>query len=176
MNSPEIIKTKRLLLEPFSKKHLTQVYVDWLNDLEVVCFSEQRHHKHTLESCRKYIDSYSGTPNCIWAICVLGDELFHIGNISAQVNTDNNIADVSILIGEKEIWGRGYGTEAFVAVCNYLTKNSGIRKVTAGTLATNTGMLKVMQKAGMVDDGRRRKHYIWEGQKVDMIHMAIFNE
>lgn len=167
------IKTRHLLLVPFSNKHLTQVYVDWLNDPVVVRFSEQRHHKHTLESCRKYVDSYNGTLNCIWAICVLGDELFHIGNISAQVNTDNNIADVSILIGEKEFWGKGYGTEAFVAVCNYLIKDPGIRKISARAISTNIRMLKIMKKAGMVDDGRRKKHYIWEGQKVDIIHMAI---
>lgn len=176
MNSPEIIKTKRLLLEPFSEKHLTKVYVGWLNDLEVVRFSEQRHRKHTLESCRKYIDSYIGTQNRIWAICVLNDELLHIGNITAHVNTDNNIADVGILIGAKEVWGKGYGTESFVAVLNYLIENLGIRKVSAGALSTNTRMLKVMEKSRMVDDGRRSKHYIWEGQKVDMIHMAIFNE
>jgi len=49
-----------------------------------------------------------------------------------------------------------------------------LRKVTGGTLATNLGMVKVMQKAGMVDDGRRRRQYWWEGQAVDVVHMALF--
>ena len=176
INSTEIIKTERLLLEPFSEKYLTQKYVDWLNDPEVVRFSEQRHRKHTFDSCKEYIDSFKGTANYIWAISVNDDDIGHIGNISIYVNTCDNTADIGILIGEKKLWGKGYGKEAWSAVCSHLINERGIRKITAGALATNIGMLRIMKKAGMIEDGRCIRHSLWEDQEVDVIHMAIFRE
>ncbi len=170
----EVIKTERLLLEPLSEKYLTQEYVGWLNNPKVVRYSEQRHHKHTMESCREYIKSFHETPNYIWAISVVGANLEHIGNISAYVNLENKIADIGILIGKSEVWGMGYGTEAWSAVCNYLLYKLELRKVTGGAVSTNTAMLKLMKKIGMIEDGRRIRHYIWEGKEVDIIHMAIF--
>jgi len=171
-----VIKTKRLVLKPFCEKYLTQEYVNWLNDLEVVRYSEQRHHKHTIESCRRYIKSFEGSPNYIWVILAVSDNLGHIGNINAYVDEKNRIADVGILIGKKEVWNRGYGSEAWSGVCNYLLNILKLRKVTGGAISTNKVMLRLMQKAGMVKDGRRTRHYLWEGNEVDIIHMAIFRE
>ncbi len=49
-----------------------------------------------------------------------------------------------------------------------------MRKVTAGTLATNTRMLELMRRAGMAEDGRRKDHTIVEGRPVDVIFAALF--
>ena len=176
MSLGETIKTKRLVLEPFSEKHFSPEYVGWLNDPEVMRFSEQRHRKHTLESCKEYIDSFKGAVNYIWVILVNDVGIGHIGNISVHVDTNNNIADISILIGKKQVWGQGFGSEAFIGICNYLVSKLKIRKVTAGTLSTNVAMFKVMQNAGMVEDGVRKRHYMCEGREVDIVHMAIFSK
>ena len=171
-----ILETSRLRIVPFSELYLTPRYVSWLNDPEVVRFSEQRHRVHTLESCRSYWLSFSGTPHYFWAIVVTDGTLGHIGNINAYVDTENQVADVGILIGEKGLWGQGYGLEAWKSVCDYLLGEGGMRKVTAGTLAVNTGMRKIMERAGMVEDGRRHRHYIFEAREVDVIHGAIFRQ
>jgi len=171
-----IIKTKRLVLKPFCEKYLTQEYVDWLNNPLIVRYSEQRHHKHTIESCKKYIESFQGTANHIWAILAVRDNLGHIGNINAYVNEKNRIADVGILIGKKELWGKGYGSEAWCGVCNYLLNVLKLRKVSGGAISTNKAMLKLMKRAKMNEDGRRIRHYEWEGKEVDMIHMAFFRD
>ncbi len=176
MSLNETIRTKRLLLEPFSEQYLSQEYISWLNNPSVIRYSEQRHKKHTLESCKKYIESFQKTDNCIWAISVIDSNLGHIGNITAYVNKENNIADIGILIGKEEAWGKGYGTEAWRGVCNYLLNTLKLRKVTGGALVTNTRMLQVMKKVGMTEDGCRLRHYEWEGKEVDMIHMAIFRD
>jgi len=57
-----VLQTARLRMVPFSEAHLTTRYVGWLNDPEVVRYSEQRHQTHTIESCRSYLLSFSGTP------------------------------------------------------------------------------------------------------------------
>jgi RimJ/RimL family protein N-acetyltransferase len=102
--------------------------------------------------------------------------LGHIGNITTYVDMLHYVADISILIGEKVVWGQGYGTEAFIAMCNYLFQVVKIRKITAGTLAVNFSMLGVMRKAGMAEDGRRIRHCLLEGFEVDVIRRALFLE
>lgn len=176
MAKTPIIETERLFIEPFSEHRLTKRYVSWLNDPEVTHYSEQRHCRHTLESCRDYMDSFDGTPNYFWAIVSKDAALGHIGNINAYLEERHGLADVGIMIGEKAAQGKGNATEAWTGVCDYLLRVAGIRKVTAGTIAPNQPMLAIMKRVGMSQDGRRVRHYLWNGEEVDMIHTAIFRE
>jgi RimJ/RimL family protein N-acetyltransferase len=170
------IRTARLVIEPFSKKHLTKEYVSWLNNPKVARFSEQRFRKHTLLSCRDYWHSYQKTPHYFWAITVADSPLGHIGNINAYVDKQNKVADIGILIGKTSAWGKGYGKEAWLGICNYLFKKAKMRKITAGTLAENKTMLAVMQRSGMKVEGRRIRQNLWNGKEVDIIYTAIFKE
>lgn len=176
MATAPILETPRLRLFPFGDKHLTARYVGWLNDPEVVRFSEQRHRRHTLGSCRAYLRAMVRSPNLFWAIEARDPDLGHIGNVTAYVDPPNELADVAIMIGERRCWGRGYGSEAWTAVCDHLLSGGGMRKITAGTLAPNKGMLAVMRKSGLVEDGRRRRHYLVDGKEVDMIYAARFRD
>ncbi len=170
------IETPRLKIETFSKKYLTERYVSWLNDPEIMRYSEQKHKVHTLESCREYWKSFEETPNYFWAIVEREKMLGHIGNLSVHLDKINLVADIGILIGEKSAWGKGYGLEAWNAVCHYLLRKEGMHKVSAGALLENKAMLKVMERSGMVKDGFRRKHYLFEGKRVDIAYAALFSK
>ena len=171
-----LIETERLQIIPFSESYLTLKYIGWLNDPEVVRYSEQRHVIHTLETCRQYLASFAGTSNYFWAITEKNQDTGHIGNINAYLDTNNSLADVGIIIGEKKVWGTGYGSEAWIAVCSFLFEIKQIRKVTAGTTAANKAMVNLMKTSGMVNDGKRLKHYLEDGNEVDIIHMAFFSD
>lgn len=154
---------------------MTDRYVGWLNDPEVVRFSEQRHRRHSRASAEAYMRSFEGTPHYFWAI-LTKDQSMHVGNINAYVDAANGVADIGVLIGEKAVWGRGYGGEAWTAVCRFLLEEEGMRKVTGGTLSANAGMLAIMRRAGMLPDGVRLRHAVVDGQAVDMVHMALFRD
>lgn len=173
MAAPEPLVTARLRLEPFGDQHLSDTYVGWLNDPAVVRYSEQRHRQHTLETCRAFAESFADSADCLWAIAI-ADSAQHVGNIAAYIDGANGVADVSIMIGDRATWGHGIGLEAWKAVCDYLLRRPDIRKVTAGTMASNTGMLAIMRKAGMIDDGRRADHYLLDGRPVDLVYAALF--
>ena len=173
--SPDI-RTPRLLITAFSERYLSPRYVGWLNNPDVTRFSEQRHRTHTMESCRAYLESFAHTPNYFWALLETGRDFLHIGNVNAYVDSANGTADAGILIGEMSAWGKGYAVEAFEAVIGYLIEERGIRKVTAGTLLANARMVKVMEKAGMIEDGIRKRQYLWNGTEADAIHMAVFRD
>lgn len=141
--------TQRLEIIPFAEEHLTDRYISWLNDPEVVMYSDQRFKNHTQKSCREYWQSFQNSPNFFWALVSNDPELGYIGTMTAYVKEQNKEADVGILIGEKAAWGRGYGLEAWQAVCDWLFESANIAKITAGTDVKNTAMRRIMAKAGM---------------------------
>ena len=137
-------------------------------------FSEQRHRRHSLESCRSYMQSFEGTPNYFWAVEDVTDGLGHIGNINSYVDTRNRVADVGILIGEPGAGGKGLALEAWTAVCQFLFDTARVRKITAGTMALNAAMIRLALKAGMTEDGIRRRQLLCEEQEVDVLYFAKF--
>jgi RimJ/RimL family protein N-acetyltransferase len=150
--SPVLVAT-RLRLEPFAERHLSERYVAWLNDPEVVRFSEQRLRRHSLESCRTYMESFAGTPDHFWAAIVTEQGLGHVGNLTARIDEEESVADVAILIGERRAWGHGYATEAWLAVTDYMLRTLGLARVTAGTMRANERMLALMRRTGMAEEG-----------------------
>jgi len=166
-----VLTGSKCRLEPFAERHLTARYVGWLNDPAVVRHSEQRHRRHDLASCRGYAASFEGSPHYFWAIVT--EDLGHIGNINAYVDTANRVADVGILVGERASWGKGFGADAWRTACRHLLLDLELRKVTAGTMANNHGMLALMNKSGMREEGRRRRQALWEGTEVDMVEAGV---
>ncbi len=176
MATSGVIETPRLLIEPFAERDLTERYVAWLNDPQVVKFSDQRFRAHTLASCRTYWESFLSSPHFFWAIRLRNEANRLIGTMTAYIDEHHQVADVGILIGESRAWGQGYASEAWAAACDHLLRRACLRKVTAGTIEPNRGMIRVMEKAGMVDDGRRVRQCIWNGCEVDVVHRALFRE
>ena len=174
---PIFFETEKLRIIKFTENHITPVYIAWLNDKEVVKYSELRHIVHTHESCYQYFKSFQDTPNFFGAIEVFDDGIWkHIGNVNSYVNEKNKIADVGILIGEKTMWGNGYGFIAWNGMCNYLLSKRQMRKVTGGAMSSNKSMLKIMQRVGMSEDGTRIRQYVCDGNEVDVCHYALFSE
>ncbi len=172
----ELIGTQRLNLEPFSERYLDRGIVDWLNDPEVMRYSDNRHSTHTLETSHAYLTSFTDTPNYYWAILHQGATDIMIGSITAYVDVNNSVADIGILIGDKRYWQGGYGSEAFAGVVDWLITRRRIRKVTAGTMAVNTGMLGIMRKVGMREEGRKERYFLLDGHEIDKICGTVFAE
>ena len=114
MAAAPTLETNRLKLVSFAEGHLTKRYIGWLNDPEVVRYSEQRHRTHTADSCRRFVATFADGPSHLWAIVAKDAGLGHIGNVNSAVDAPNRTADVAILIGEKKAWGRGFGAEAWI--------------------------------------------------------------
>lgn len=170
-----LLEGNGIRIRAFQTTHLTERYISWLNDPEVVRYSEQRHCKHTLLTCTHYFEAMQKTNHHFLAIEVDNQDLGHIGNIGVSVDPFNLTADMSIIIGEKRVWGIGFASIAWNTVLKELFENHGIRKITAGTMATNEPMLRMMKRSGMHIESIRQAHFIWQGELVDLVQSAIFS-
>lgn len=164
-----MIVTSRLTLRPPSLDSIPLV-VQWLNDPKTMRYSEQRHRHHVANQQQVYVGMMTTPPNKYLEIC---DERSIIGTISANVDKHNDVANVGILIGERVEWGKGFGTEAWQAFCDHLLGN-GIRKIEAGCMAINFGMINIFRKTGMHQEGTRAQHFLVGNDLVDEVQWCRF--
>lgn len=167
------IQGAKVILRQFKDEHITPVYLAWLHDEEVLRFSNQRFKTHTAESSRAYLASFNGTPNLFLAI-FSKDGATMVGTMTAYINEHHQTADIGILIGDRNTWGKGFGGDAWNTLLEYLLKEKKLRKITGGTLSGNKGMISVMERSGMKLEATRKDHEIVQGTLQDVLYFARF--
>ena len=163
----------RVRLRPFGATDITPAYLGWLQDPEVVRFSNQRFHTHTAETCLAYLTSFNGSPNHFLAICAQDTEAM-LGTMTVFIRRPHGTADIGIMVGERRLWGQDIGADAFGTVMAALLDSGEIRKVTAGTLSMNTGTIRNLEKVGMQHEATRRAPEMVENVPVDVVYCARF--
>ena len=80
-------------------------------------------------------------------------------------------ATFAIGIGEKEFWGRGYGTEATRLVLEYGFKALGLHNIWLTVYSFNQRGIAAYRRAGFKEIGRRREVVNRFGKLFDLIYM-----
>jgi RimJ/RimL family protein N-acetyltransferase len=168
-----LLTGERVLVRPFTFGDISEAYLGWLRDPDVVRFSRQRFRVHTLDTCQAYLASFNNSANHFLAICDRTSGAM-IGTLTVYRSVQHGTADIGIMVGECKVWGRGVGSEAFCLVLSALKASGAIRKITAGTLAVNRGMVRIMEKAGMQKEATRHAHELLDGKPVDVVYHATF--
>lgn len=166
---------KKVILNRFNSTDINENYLRWLNDPIVVRFSNQRFKTHDLNTSLKFLSLFNDTDDLFLSIKRI-DEGDAIGTITIYFKLQHSTADIGILIGNRQLWGRGYGQDAWKTIINWLIYSCKIRKVTAGTLSCNDSMRKIFEHSGMKPDGIRRAQELVAGRPVDIIYYAIFTD
>jgi RimJ/RimL family protein N-acetyltransferase len=167
------LTTARLVLAPFTAADISPRYIGWLNDLEVVRYSNQRFRRHDVHSSEAYLRSFASGPNQFWSIRLASDGKM-IGTLTAYIAPQHGTADVGLMIGERNVWGHGYGLEAWQRLLDHLFSEHALRKVTAGAASGNVGMIRIMERAGMQHEATRRRQEIIDDELQDIVYFAKF--
>ncbi|MBI4615899.1 MAG: GNAT family N-acetyltransferase [Planctomycetes bacterium] len=162
------IEGPSLALVPFGDRSITEEYLGWLNDPDLMRYSQQRFRRHTAESCREYLRSFQGSPNFFWSVIRRADSLA-VGTMTAYVEPEHGCADIGILIGHPGIRGHGGGREAWGLGMAFLFEHRGMRKVTGGTVAANVPMVRIFLHWGMRLEGIRRDQQLIDGCPTDVL-------
>lgn len=172
MDAPSLRGT-RVRIDRFTADDIGDAYIGWLNDPVVTRFSNQRFRSHDRASCEAYLASFDGSANLFLAVRRLDDGAL-IGTMTAYRAVPHGTVDVGIMIGDPASWGGGYGQDAWSTLVEWLVTQPEIRKVTAGTLGCNRGMVRLMERSGMAFEGARQAQEIVEGVAQDVVYHARF--
>jgi RimJ/RimL family protein N-acetyltransferase len=93
-----------------------------------------------------------------------------------NINYINHAADLSVLIGEKELWGKNLGTEAAKLMIKYGFEELNLVRVTASALRPNEGACRMLEKIGMKLELVLKNQTYFNGEYVDELIFCIFRE
>ncbi len=112
----------------------------------------------------------------VFAIRTLADDRL-IGDVGLGVFFWNHgDTFIGIGIGEREFWGKGYGSDAMKLALDYAFTELNMRRVTLNVFEYNPRAIRCYEKLGFRHEGRVRQYLNREGQRWDLIYMGIMKE
>ena len=174
MSGIPFIRGREIYLRHLLESDSEGPYPAWFNDAEVCSGNSHYIFPYTLNDARAYIqEANRGHHHLILAIVCLKNDA-HIGNVALDnINYINRTAELTIVIGDKDCWKKGYGKEAVKLICDHGFISLNLNRIACGTFENNTGMCKLAEYLGMREEGRRRNAIYKHGRYLDIIEYGI---
>lgn len=102
----------------------------------------------------------------------VSDELAGGIGLTMQGDVFTRTAEIGYWLGEN-FWGRGIATDAVRAFTKYGFQNFNLQRVFAGVFAWNPASMRVLQKAGFLQEGTMRYEVYKDGQAVDRVIYGV---
>lgn len=169
------LSSERLFLKPISEDHISDIYLSWLNDSEVLKFLETEM-PYSIEKLQDYILDAKQKKLLFWGIH-LKDSGLHIGNIKIDpINFRHGLGEYGILMGNRNEWGKGYAKEASWEVIKHCFQDLNLRKITLGVVEENISAYVLYKKLGFEVEGFFKDHGLYDGRYCNIIRMALFKD
>lgn len=168
------LRGRRVEMRPLLEQDIP-LLVRWMNDREVThnltaCFPVQEQHE------REWLESLHKQKGSKVVLMMVVDE-GPIGVMGLhRINWVDQTAVTGAFIGEKDMWGKGYGSEAKMLLLEYAFNTLGLRKVCSTVIEFNARSLGYNRKCGYVVEGRRVNQFYRNGRYWDEIQLAVFRE
>lgn len=90
--------------------------------------------------------------------------------------TTEDSAMLTISIGDKDYWGRGYGTDATLTLCGYGFAELNLHRIELFVFAEHASAIHIYEKCGFSHEGRLREGTYRHGQHHDLLLMGLLRE
>lgn len=172
-----IIKKLKIQGDTVYLKHLknsdaSEEYCSWLNNKEVNKYLETR--ETSIKDLKSYIRDKNASKDTLFFGIFYNKNNKHIGNIKLEpINPMEGKAALGLLIGNKDYWGKGIGTEATKLLIQYAFDNLKINEINLGVISENKAAIRVYEKAGLKIRKTEKKAIKHGDKKYDKVIMSI---
>lgn len=106
-------------------------------------------------------------------LSIYTDEGEHIGEVHVAIEASLADGQISILIGRKDMWHRGYGTVGMRTAVEHAFNECKLYRVWVDIPEYNTAALNLCTGLGFVHEGTLRKSRPHEGSRFDSVVMGM---
>ena len=170
-----MIYGKRVRLRALEKGDVAKFY-DWVNDPEVTAGLTLFLPMSTLDE-EKWFERVMQRPQeeRPFAIEIRDGEGWRlVGNCSFfDLDRVALAGEVGIMIGDKLVWGQGYGAETMELLLRHGFWTLNLNRVSLRVYADNERAIRAYEKAGFVLEGRLRQAVYKQGKYHDVLMMSV---
>ena len=147
-NSLIYLTGKRVILRPLVEEDFTSEYLNWLNDPLVNKYSQRRPFPISWEDMKSYSNYYMANPQKGFVLAIIEkSKKAHIGNMSlVNIQLVNRCAEIAVLLGNKDYWNKGYGSECMYLLTKHAFTSMNLHKIFVGSF--NPAFVRCVEKIG----------------------------
>jgi 8-oxo-dGTP diphosphatase len=146
------LETPRLILRPLTPADAADVE-RYVSDWDVARWTASIPHPYPPGAAAEWIAAFKENPEIVLGIVDRGTERV-VGCIGLEPGENAGSGEFGYWVA-KPLWGRGYATEALRAYVAYAFRELALERVIAGAMPSNTGSIRVQEKAGFRKVGER---------------------
>jgi diamine N-acetyltransferase len=172
---PVFLSGKQVYLRPIEEDDLPLLHV-WANDTEMrgligevipTSFADEE----------KRLERINTDSSQVWFVIVVKENHQVIGECGLlRMFHFWRTTDLSIIIGDKTAWGRGYGTEALHLLLDYAFGYLNMHRVAVGVVGSNERAICFYEKAGFKKEGVQREGYYYNHAYQDFVMMSLLED
>ena len=125
-----------------------------------------------------FLDFQAERPRCKFQLAITfpDDEGKVVGNCGIRRKAENDWeADIGYELAPWH-WGKGYATEAALAMVRFGFEELGLHRVSSWCIADNVASAKVLEKVGLKQEGRLRENEHFKGRWWDTFLYGLLEE
>ena len=174
------LQGKLVCLAGIDPEEVSQSFAKWNRDSEYKRLLDTDPPRlHSAKATKDWLEKHfeeDQTSTYWFAVRALeGDRL--LGDVELSVvDWGSRDAFVGIGIGEREFWGRGYGTDAMELILCYAFTELNLQRVSLTVFEFNQRAVRSYEKVGFRVEGRQRQGMQREGRRWDILFMGILHE
>ena len=172
-----ILRGEHVYLRPGERSDIPN-WVRWLNDAETSSFLNMRAPMSQAMEEKWFEDmvGHQGKDQFHYVICLLENDQ-PIGSLGLfAVDYVNGNAGIGISIGEKSLWGKGYGTDAMNALLDFGFGMLRLERMWLEVYVFNKRARRSYDKSGFVLEGTERRAVFKQGRYLDVELMSMLRD
>ena len=159
---------KKVHLKKININRISKEYETWMNDWEIIKFTEQRFKKTSIKDIKNYLKKINNSKSdFIYGIYIKDRKNdIHIGNIKiGSINFYHKRAEISYFIGNKFFWNKGVGKKAINLILNIAKNKFKLKKIIAGVYSLNRSSINVLLSNGFKKEATLKSHIVFNNKR-----------
>jgi [ribosomal protein S5]-alanine N-acetyltransferase len=165
-----------IFLRGVSEQDLNGGWYTWLNDPEITKYQNKGIIPNTFERQTKFYEYLLQSQQDIVFSIVHKDSDEHIGIVGVhKIDFIHRNAELGIIIGKREHWGKGYSSKCVEAVKKYSFGTLNLHRLMVLVIKNNVASQRIFAKAGFEDEGLMKDFLFKNGEYHDAHVMGCIN-
>jgi RimJ/RimL family protein N-acetyltransferase len=171
-----MLKGEKVILRPVRRSDI-EYFLKWFNDPEVLQYLKM-YLPMTEMAEEKFIENLgsAGVATSIVLVIEVIDEKNNkpIGNTAlSHIHPKDHHAVFGIVIGEKDYWSKGYGTEAARLIIRYGFDQLNLHRINSSAISFNERSIRLHKRVGFTEEGRQRETDFKNGRYHDHVIFGL---